>query len=71
MILDPRLVEKFMEGYILSEVIGLIGAMDEEIELLLNSMENKQTTVKAGINYYSGDIFGKPAVLCKSGVGKV
>ncbi len=55
----------------MSELVGLIGAMDEEIELLLNSMENRQTTVKAGIKYYSGDIFGKPAVLCKSGVGKV
>lgn len=55
----------------LSEIFGLIGAMDEEIALLLDSMENRQTTVKAGINYYSGDIFGKPAVLCKSGVGKV
>lgn len=60
-----------MEGYILSDLIGLIGAMDEEIMLLLQSMENKQTTVKAGIHYYKGDICGKPVVLCKSGVGKV
>ncbi|WP_209443639.1 5'-methylthioadenosine/adenosylhomocysteine nucleosidase [Paenibacillus camerounensis] len=55
----------------MNEIIGLIGAMDEEIELLLSSMENKQTTVKAGVSYYTGDIFGKRAVLCKSGVGKV
>lgn len=55
----------------MSEVIGLIGAMDEEIKLLLESMEDKVTTVKAGIHYYSGTIFGKKAVLCKSGVGKV
>ncbi|CAM4498724.1 5'-methylthioadenosine/adenosylhomocysteine nucleosidase [Paenibacillus typhae] len=55
----------------MSEVIGLIGAMDEEIELLLSSMENKRTAVKAGITYYSGDVFGRRAVLCKSGVGKV
>ncbi|MBY0011012.1 5'-methylthioadenosine/adenosylhomocysteine nucleosidase [Paenibacillus typhae] len=55
----------------MSEIIGLIGAMDEEIELLLSSMENKQTAVKAGVTYYSGDVFGRKAVLCKSGVGKV
>ncbi|WP_342566411.1 5'-methylthioadenosine/adenosylhomocysteine nucleosidase [Paenibacillus sp. FSL R7-0345] len=55
----------------MGEVIGLIGAMDEEIELLLSSMNDKQSTVKAGVTYYSGDIFGRKAVLCKSGVGKV
>lgn len=55
----------------MSEVFGLIGAMDEEIKLLLDSMENTQTTIKAGIKYYSGMIFGKTVVLCKSGVGKV
>jgi adenosylhomocysteine nucleosidase len=55
----------------MSEVFGLIGAMDEEIKLLLESMDNRVTTVKAGINYYTGTVFGKSAVLCKSGVGKV
>ena len=55
----------------MSEVLGLIGAMDEEIMLLLEGMENKQTTVKAGITFYTGNVFGKTAVLCKSGVGKV
>lgn len=51
--------------------IGLIGAMDEEIKLLLEGMELKETKVKAGITYYIGDILGKSVVLCKSGVGKV
>ncbi|KHL95458.1 MTA/SAH nucleosidase [Paenibacillus sp. IHB B 3415] len=55
----------------MSEVLGLIGAMDEEIMLLLEGMENRQTTVKAGITFHSGTVFGKTAVLCKSGVGKV
>ncbi|MEC0168808.1 5'-methylthioadenosine/adenosylhomocysteine nucleosidase [Paenibacillus graminis] len=55
----------------MSEIIGLIGAMDEEIKLLLESMEDKVSIVKAGVVYYSGTIFGKRAVLCKSGVGKV
>lgn len=55
----------------MSEVLGLIGAMDEEIMLLLEEMENRETTVKAGITFHSGTVFGKTAVLCKSGVGKV
>ncbi|AIQ41125.1 5'-methylthioadenosine/adenosylhomocysteine nucleosidase [Paenibacillus sp. FSL R5-0912] len=55
----------------MSEVLGLLGAMDEEIILLLEEMKNRETTVKAGITFHSGSVFGKPAVLCKSGVGKV
>lgn len=55
----------------MSEVIGLIGAMDEEIKLLLESIEAKETVIKAGISYYTGNISGKSVVLCKSGVGKV
>ncbi|MGG3282676.1 5'-methylthioadenosine/adenosylhomocysteine nucleosidase [Paenibacillus solani] len=54
-----------------AQVIGLIGAMDEEVELLLAQLENKETTVKAGVTYASGTIHGKRVVVCKSGVGKV
>lgn len=59
------------EALTLREIIGLIGAMDEEIKLLLEGMENKEAKVKAGIHYYIGNILGKSVVLCKSGVGKV
>ncbi len=55
----------------MSGVLGLIGAMDEEIMLMLEVMEDKQMTVKAGISFYTGTVFGHSAVLCKSGVGKV
>lgn len=54
-----------------TQVIGLIGAMDEEVELLLGQLENKVTSVKAGVTYASGIIHGKQVVVCKSGVGKV
>lgn len=54
-----------------TQVIGLIGAMDEEVELLLGQLENKETTVRAGVTYASGTIHGKQVVVCKSGVGKV
>lgn len=55
----------------MSQVIGLIGAMDEEIELLLSAMEGTSQTTKAGITYSSGVIYGQRVVVCKSGVGKV
>ena len=52
-------------------VIGLIGAMDEEIELLLAQMEHGEKVIKAGITYVKGTWQGKDVVVCKSGVGKV
>ena len=51
--------------------VGLIGAMNEEIELILEKLEHKVATQKAGITFYEGFFSDKPAVLCKSGVGKV
>ncbi|MFX6194074.1 hypothetical protein ABTF37_19705, partial [Acinetobacter baumannii] len=48
---------------------GIIGAMDEEIALYLEAMEQTATTVKAGVTYYTGKMEGKEVVLCKSGVG--
>ena len=55
----------------MSKVIGLIGAMDEEIELLLAAMVRTGEFTKAGIRYVTGTIAGHDVVLCKSGVGKV
>jgi len=51
--------------------IGIIGAMQEEIELLLAGMEYKQTERHAGISYHRGVFRGKKVVLTRSGVGKV
>ncbi|WP_134704269.1 5'-methylthioadenosine/adenosylhomocysteine nucleosidase [Ammoniphilus sp. YIM 78166] len=52
-------------------MIGIIGAMDEEIQLYKEVMENVSETTKAGITYYTGILHQKEVVLCKSGVGKV
>ncbi len=51
--------------------IGIIGAMREEIELLLAQMDNEQTETHAGIAYHRGVFRGKKVVLTRSGVGKV
>lgn len=51
--------------------IGIIGAMNEEIEALLNGMTDIQKEIKAEIEYYKGVFNGLDVVVCKSGVGKV
>jgi len=51
--------------------IGLIGAMKEEVDLLLQQMDKERTIVRAGIDFAEGRIFGRRAVVVKSGVGKV
>lgn len=52
-------------------VTGLMGAMDEEIALLLQEVDQQRTEEHAGIRFVSGSFHGKPVVVCKSGVGKV
>jgi adenosylhomocysteine nucleosidase len=51
--------------------IGIIGAMDEEIEVLLPLLQNKAEKKIAGNIFYEGNLFGKDCVIVKSGVGKV
>ncbi|KRE90519.1 nucleosidase [Paenibacillus sp. Soil766] len=51
--------------------IALIGAMNEEIELLVAHMTDISETVKAGITFREGTYFGKNVVVCRTGVGKV
>ncbi|WP_209122123.1 5'-methylthioadenosine/adenosylhomocysteine nucleosidase [Alkalihalobacillus sp. BA299] len=52
-------------------VIGIIGAMNEEIELMKEEMEIEKKTKIAKITFYSGTMENHKIVLCKSGVGKV
>lgn len=51
--------------------LALIGAMNEEIELLVSHMTDVRETVKAGITFREGTYFGKDVVVCRTGVGKV
>jgi adenosylhomocysteine nucleosidase len=53
------------------ETIGLIGAMQEEIELLVGQLQGAESETHAGITFHRGKLQGRSAVLCKSGVGKV
>jgi adenosylhomocysteine nucleosidase len=51
--------------------IGLIGAMQEEVALIIEQLVQRQTTIKAGIEFHEGLFLQKKVVVCKSGVGKV
>lgn len=51
--------------------IGIIGAMDEEIELLLTNMTDKHESIVANTLFIQGKLLDKDIVLLKSGIGKV
>lgn len=51
--------------------IGVIGAMEEEVELLRGSLENVTTEEIANCEFTSGTFKGQEVVLLKSGIGKV
>ena len=51
--------------------VGIIGAMDEEVELLKEALSNRVEEKIAGFDFYLGDYAGLSIVLLKSGIGKV
>ena len=51
--------------------VGIIGAMESEVSMILESMENAGTEEISGMQFWSGTIHGCPAVLVQCGVGKV
>jgi adenosylhomocysteine nucleosidase len=51
--------------------IGIIGAMDEELELLLKEMNILRKECKANREFNFGEIFSKEVVIVRCGIGKV
>lgn len=51
--------------------LGIIGAMDVEIQALKEKMENLSVSEKAGSEFYEGVLEGLPVVLVRCGIGKV
>ncbi|MFC0522521.1 5'-methylthioadenosine/S-adenosylhomocysteine nucleosidase [Pontibacillus salicampi] len=51
--------------------IGIIGAMDEEVEILKHNMDLEKEEQIANCSFYIGTLEGKDVVLLKSGIGKV
>ena len=52
-------------------MIGIIGAMDEEVAILKESMEVQDTMERAGMTFVKGIMSGKEVVVVRSGIGKV
>ena len=53
------------------KIIGIIGAMDEEVSRLKEKMQVKKIENKAGMEFFEGDLVGKDVVIVRSGIGKV
>lgn len=51
--------------------IAIIGAMEEEVTLLRNQIDNLVIEGHGGFEYYTGQIQGLDVVLLRSGIGKV
>ncbi len=52
-------------------MIGIIGAMKQEVALLASLIENKEEKTIVGVHFISGTLQGHSVVLLRSGVGKV
>ena len=52
-------------------MIGILGAMDMELQALLNDMEEKETEAISGFLFHKGKIAGRTVVIAKCGIGKV
>ena len=53
------------------QMIGIIGAMEEEVKNLYEKMEQVEKINKASMQFYKGILCGKEVVLVRSGIGKV
>lgn len=52
-------------------MIGIIGAMDSEVEALFAQMSSKEKISINNLTFYKGELFGKDVVIVKCGIGKV
>ncbi|MFA3792629.1 5'-methylthioadenosine/adenosylhomocysteine nucleosidase [Aliiglaciecola sp. SL4] len=51
--------------------IAILGAMDQEVALLKETLENVEVSEYAHLNFYSGQLNGVDVVVVKCGIGKV
>ena len=52
-------------------LVGIIGAMEEEVSALKEQMTEVAVVKKAGMEFCRGMLNGKPVVVVRSGIGKV
>ena len=51
--------------------IGIISAMQNEIDLLLSEAEIERVDTVGGVDYNVGELCGRPVVIAQAGIGKV
>ena len=51
--------------------LGIIGAMEQEVETLLQLLNDKTASIHAGSTYYEGKLNGLDVVVVQCGIGKV
>ena len=51
--------------------IGIIGAMSAEVEGLISMLEGDASETVSGIEFHTGNLFGKRVAVAKCGIGKV
>ena len=51
--------------------LGIIGAMESEVEALVSQLENTRQTERAGSVFYEGLLNGLDSVVVRCGIGKV
>lgn len=52
-------------------IIGIIGAMEEEVAALKEKMQLEEVFSRASMDFYKGTLQGKQVVVVRSGIGKV
>ena len=52
-------------------MIGIIGAMQEEVEQIVAVMDVEREETKASMTFKAGKLSGKDVVIVVSGIGKV
>ena len=52
-------------------ILGIIGAMSEELEILLKDMELEKVEEKAKMKFHKGRLWGHDVVAVVCGIGKV
>ena len=52
-------------------MIGIIGAMQTEVELLISEIKDAKCESISGIDFYSGKLCGEDVVVARCGIGKV
>ena len=51
-------------------IIGIMGAMPDEVEQLCAKLENVTVEPYGGVEYHKGTLAGKEVVVCCAGMGK-